>query len=91
MKSLVSQGHTDNLQTEYDKHFSMKHDFNFLSLKLQITLEEEEHNRIKFLDIIVPISDNNLNFNIYRKPAPADCIIPFDSCRPLEHKTATTR
>jgi hypothetical protein len=71
----------------------MMHDFKFLSPKLQITLEEEEeeHNRITFLDITVPISDNNLNFNIYRKPAPADCIIPFDLCRPLEHKTAFVR
>jgi len=57
---------------------------------IKITTEEKEK-RINFLDITIMTDDNNLSFDIYRKPTTTDPIIPNDSCHPQEHKLAAIR
>jgi hypothetical protein len=45
-------------------------------------MEEESDNKINFLDITISKQEGNISFNIYRKPATTDTIIPSDSCHP---------
>lgn len=51
-------------------------------------MEEEINNSINFLDITIYKTDQNISFNIYRKPTATDTIIPKDSCHPNGHKMA---
>ena len=52
----------------------------------KFTMEEEKNNKINFLDITISKEENNISFNIYRKPTAADTVIPGDSCHPQEYK-----
>jgi hypothetical protein len=59
---------------------------------MTFTMEEEEsNNRIKFIDITVQKTDNNISFYINRKPTATDTIIPNDSCHLPEQKMAAIR
>jgi hypothetical protein len=64
---------------------------NNLVVKMNFTLEEEGHNKINFLDITINKDQDDLRFEIYRKPTATDTIIPNDSCHPGEHKAAAIR
>jgi hypothetical protein len=48
----------------------------------KFTIEEEKENKINFLDITISKENDNLSFDIYRKPTATDTIIPNDSCHP---------
>jgi hypothetical protein len=58
---------------------------------MNFTTEEEVNNKINFLDITISKGNNNVSFDIYRKPTATDTIIPQDSCHPTEHKLAAIR
>jgi hypothetical protein len=64
--------------------------FNGLTPSLRFTLEREA-DKLNFLDIILVKTDNSISFNIYKKPATTDVIIPRDSCHPYEQKMAAIR
>jgi hypothetical protein len=65
--------------------------FNNTILNMKFTLQEETGNKINFLDITISKGNNNLSFNIYRKPTTIDTLIPNDPCHPQEHKLAAIR
>jgi hypothetical protein len=46
----------------------------------------KKENKINFVDITFSKEENNISFNIHRKPSTMDTIIPNDSCNPQEHK-----
>ena len=54
-------------------------------------MEDEKESKINFIDITISQEENNISFNIYRKPTTTDTIIPNDSCNPQEHKLAAIR
>ena len=54
------------------------------------TRQEEKENNINFQDITA-LKENNLSFDIYRKPTTTATIIPNDSCHPKEHEFAAIR
>jgi len=58
---------------------------------MKFTTEEEKENKINFLDITISKEENNISFDIYRKPATTDTIIPNESYHPQEHKLAVIR
>jgi hypothetical protein len=65
--------------------------FNSILPSMKFTLEQEQDNRINFLDITVIKNQDRLSFDIYRKPTTTDSIIPNDSCHLLEQKLAAIR
>ena len=65
--------------------------FNSAIPNMKFTLEEEENNKINFLDTTIAKGHDSLLFEIYRRPTTTDVIIPNDSCYPGEHKTAAIR
>jgi hypothetical protein len=42
---------------------------------MKFTMEEENGNKINFLDITISKADKNISFNIHRKPSTTDTII----------------
>jgi hypothetical protein len=54
-------------------------------------MEPEDKKKINFLDSTISRTNNTLGFNIFRKPAYTDIIIPYKSCHPTEHKFASLR
>jgi predicted ATPase len=58
---------------------------------MKFTMEKEDDNRINFLDLTVQKDNNNLSFNVYRKPTTTDTINPRDSYHPQKHKHAAIR
>jgi hypothetical protein len=58
---------------------------------MKFTLQEKTGNKINFLDITIFKFNNNLSFDIYRKPITDDTLIPKDSCHPQEHKLTAIR
>ena len=42
---------------------------------MKFTMEEENDNKINFLDITISKADKNISFNIYKKPSTTDTII----------------
>jgi len=65
--------------------------FNNITPVLNFTLEREQENKLKFLDLTITKATNETSFDIYRKPITSDTIITNDSCHPLEHKLAAIR
>jgi hypothetical protein len=55
--------------------------FNSITPDLKFTLEQEKDKKLNFLDITITRTDNQLNFDIFRKPTTTDTIIPRDFCR----------
>jgi hypothetical protein len=70
---------------------NLLNELNNLVVKINFTLEEEENNKINFLDITITKDQAELPFEIYRKPTATDKIIPKDSCHPGEHKAAAIK
>ena len=64
------------------------HHLNSVYPTIQFTLEVEHNNSINFLDLTISKSQNNLVFDIYRKPTQTDSIIHATSQHPLSHKHA---
>ena len=64
---------------------------NSISAGLNFTLELEHGNKINCIDLTIMREENKLTFDIFRKPATTDVIIPSDSCHPIEHKLAAMR
>jgi hypothetical protein len=51
----------------------------------------EEVNKINILDITISKENNNVSFDIYRKPTTTINIISQDPCHPTEHKLPAIR
>jgi len=87
--------YVDNILVMYKEDqtniHNMLDDFNSAVPNMKFTLENEENNKIDFLDITIAKGHDSLLFEIYRKPTTTDVIIHNDSCRPSEHKTAAIR
>jgi recombinational DNA repair protein RecT len=66
-------------------------ELNNLAAKMNFTLEEEENNKLNFLDITINEDWDDLSSEIYRKPTATDTIIPNYSCHPGKHKAAAIR
>ena len=81
---IVHTDSTTNIHTVLDE-------FNSITPKLQFTLEEEQDDKINFLDFTIIKTHKGLSFDIYRKPTTTDLTIPKDSCHPFEQKTAAIR
>ena len=56
--------------------------FNNIKPTMKFTMEEEKENNTNFLDITISKEENNISFDIYRKPATTDNINPSDSSHP---------
>ena len=56
--------------------------FNNATSTLQFTIEQENNTSMNFLDV----TNNGLNFRVYRKPTATDRIIPRNCNHPPEHK-----
>jgi hypothetical protein len=54
-------------------------------------MEEEKENKINFLDINMSKEENNISFDMYRKPTTTVTIILNYSCHPQEHELAVIR
>jgi hypothetical protein len=65
--------------------------FNNAMPTMQISIEKETNNSIRFLDITIHKNHDSLSFSVYRKPTTTNTIITKDSCHPLEHKQAAIR
>jgi len=65
--------------------------FNSMIPSTKFTLEQEQDNRINFLDITIIKNQDKLSLDIHRKPTTTDTVIDNDSCHPLEHKLAAIR
>jgi hypothetical protein len=70
---------------------NLLNELNKLVVKMNFILEEEKNNKISFLDITINKDQDDLWFDIYRKPMTTDTIVPNDSCHPGEHKVAAIR
>lgn len=64
------------------------HFLNSLHPNINFTMEIEKNNKINFLDLTLTRSDNNIKFNIFRKPTQTDHMIPWESCHHISHKLA---
>ena len=53
---------------------------------IKFTFEVEDQSGLSFLDLKIKRSDNKLYFDIFRKPAATDHVIPYQSAHPLNHK-----
>jgi hypothetical protein len=53
--------------------------FYSISQDINFTLEQEQNNGLKFLDLTI---NYKVVFDIYRKPSASDNIISKDSCHP---------
>ena len=69
----------------------MLSELNTMSPKPKFTSKLEENGNISFLDITITKLKNTINTAIYRKPTTTDCIIPCDSCHPMQHKVSGIR
>ncbi|MGH9701260.1 MAG: reverse transcriptase domain-containing protein, partial [Candidatus Acidiferrales bacterium] len=73
-----------------DLQLTLNH-LNSIHPKIKFTLEIEQNNKINFLDVTINKFNNNLKFDIYRKPTFSDTTIPKDSLHPMSHKLAAYR
>jgi hypothetical protein len=53
---------------------------------LNFTCEMEKDNSLSFLDLTIKNKNNELLFNIFRKPSATAVIINYHSCHLPEHK-----
>jgi hypothetical protein len=63
-------------------------EFNNINKTLKFTMEEEQGNKINFLDITIHREATEISYNIYRKPSTTSKTIHNTSCHPIEHKMA---
>jgi hypothetical protein len=85
--------YVDDILIVYNKQktniINMLEDFNAIHPKLKFTMEQETQNRINYRELTIKKNQNELNFEIYRKPAATDLILRNTSCHPYEHKKST--
>jgi hypothetical protein len=82
--------YADDILMVYNTHYTninnTSADFNNIHSKIQFSIEEENNNRITFLDLSIVRSCNSLKFGVFRKPTATDIMIHSKSCQPFEHK-----
>jgi hypothetical protein len=66
--------------------YNMPEDFNKVHPKLKFNIEQQTSNKINYLDLSITKYQNNLEFEIYRKPTTTDLILHNTSRQPFEHK-----
>jgi hypothetical protein len=70
-------------------------EFNSISPYLEFTLEQVQNNTLNFLDITIKRCNAESEWQfilpMYRKTTTTDCIIPNDSCHPIDHRLACFR
>jgi hypothetical protein len=76
--------------TESNIH-EVLNDFNQITPKLKVTLEEEINHKINFLDITILREQHHITTSIYRKPTTTNSIILNNSCHSKEQKIAAIR
>jgi hypothetical protein len=54
--------------------------------KLQFIMEQEQDNRINFLDAAIQRTGKNLIRSIYQRATATDTVIHSTSCCPIQHK-----
>jgi hypothetical protein len=67
----------------------MINEFNTIHPTINFTIENEENNKLNFLDLAIHRKHNKLDYTIYRKPTATDILIHNSSCHPIEHKLAS--
>jgi hypothetical protein len=70
-------------------------EFNDVTPNLEFRPEKEQNNTLRFLGITRNRcnagSEWKFRISLYRKPATTDCIIPCNSCHPVDHRLASIR
>jgi hypothetical protein len=49
-------------------------------------MEQQTQNKFNYLDLTITNNENELSFEVYRKPTSTDLILHNTSCHPYEHK-----
>ncbi|GFG38801.1 hypothetical protein Cfor_02813 [Coptotermes formosanus] len=70
---------------------NLLNELNQIHQNIIYTLEPENNRQINFLDVTISTANEELKFNIYRKPTYTDTIIPYSSCHPTQQKLAALR
>jgi hypothetical protein len=87
--------YVDDILIAYKKDTTHIYDvlnmFNNTMPTMKFAMEEQEENKINFLDINISKEENNISFDIYRKPTTTDTVNLKHSCHPQEHKLAAIR
>jgi hypothetical protein len=78
---IIYDAQTTNIKNTLDE-------FNMTHPKIKFIIEEEQDNKINYLDITIVKTHNKLQLGICRKPTTADRIIHNDLCHPYEHTKA---
>ena len=86
---IVYDNNNNNNNSNTDTHKVLEQ-FNSITPILTFTIEPEQNNSIKFVDITIS-DEQKISFQIYRKPTATDNITPRDSNRPPEHKKAAIK
>jgi hypothetical protein len=85
--------YVDDILIIYDKNKThidtMITEFNTIHPTINFTIENEENNKLNFLDLTVYRKHNKLDYTIYRKPTVTYVLIHNSSCHPKEHKLAS--
>ncbi|XP_037924406.1 uncharacterized protein LOC119660100 [Hermetia illucens] len=76
--AIVEKDRVDNTLTEINR----------IHLKIQFTIEKEEHGSLPFLDLRVTNNSGKLEFEIYRKPTATQRMIPATSAHTATQKMA---
>ena len=58
---------------------------------LKFTLENEDNNKITFLDLTILKTPTKFQLDIFRKPTTCSALVPFDSCHHHSQKYAAFR
>ncbi|PNF34011.1 hypothetical protein B7P43_G03493, partial [Cryptotermes secundus] len=66
---------------------STLNEFNTIHHKFKFKMEQQSQNKLNYLDLSIT-TNNELKFEIYRKPTSTDLILHNTSCHPYEHKAA---
>ncbi|XP_044738897.1 uncharacterized protein LOC123300392 [Chrysoperla carnea] len=84
--------YVDDIFTIIDTKKTSVHDFleflNKAEPSIKFTVEEEQDEKLPFLDLEISRDSDKLAFNIYRKPTNVDRFIPKDSFSHWSHKMA---
>jgi hypothetical protein len=64
-------------------------EFNTVHPTIHFTIENEENNKLNFLDLTIYRKHKKLDYTIYRKPTATDILIRNSSYHPIEHKLAS--
>jgi hypothetical protein len=67
---------------------TMINKFNTIHPTINFTIENEENNKLNFLDLTIHCTQNKLDHTIFRNPTATDILIHNSSCHPTERKLA---